>query len=52
MAKKIIDVSEHQGIIDWNRAKSQIDGAILRVGYGDNISSQDDWTWKHGAGRE
>lgn len=49
MAKKIIDVSEHQGIIDWNRVKSQIDGAILRVGYGDNIASQDDWTWKRNA---
>ena len=49
MSLRVIDVSEHQGIIDWNRVKSQIDGAILRVGYGDNIASQDDWTWKRNA---
>lgn len=35
-AKKIIDVSEHNGRIDWNKVKnnSDIDGAILRLGYG------------------
>lgn len=34
--KKIIDVSEHQGIIDWDRAISEnaIDGVILRAGFG------------------
>mgnify|MGYP000958307046 CR=1 FL=1 len=31
MSLRVIDVSEHQGIIDWNRVKSQIAGAILRV---------------------
>ena len=40
--KFIIDVSEHQGVIDWNKAKSKIDGAIIRCGYGDDITSQDD----------
>lgn len=40
--KKIIDVSEHQGKIDWAKVKSQIDGVILRCGYGDDISTQDD----------
>lgn len=39
---KGIDVSEHQGVIDWDSVKSQIDYAILRCGYGDNTSSQDD----------
>lgn len=39
---KGIDVSEHQGIIDWDKVKSQIDYAIIRIGYGDNITSQDD----------
>lgn len=39
---KGIDVSEHQGVIDWEVVKGQIDYAILRVGYGDNIESQDD----------
>ena len=40
--KFVIDVSEHQGVIDWNKAKSSIDGAIIRCGYGDDITSQDD----------
>lgn len=39
---RVIDVSEHQGIIDWNTAKNSIDGAIIRCGYGDDIVSQDD----------
>ena len=39
---KVIDVSEHQGRIDWNKAKNNIDGAIIRCGYGDDIMSQDD----------
>ena len=38
----IIDVSQHQGVIDWNKVKGNIDGAILRCGYGDDITSQDD----------
>ena len=40
--KFVIDVSEHQGVIDWNKVKSHIDGAIIRCGYGDDITSQDD----------
>lgn len=45
-AKKGIDVSEHQGIIDWNKVKSDgIDFAILRCGYGDDYSYQDDAQW-------
>ncbi|WP_164515909.1 GH25 family lysozyme [Bifidobacterium dolichotidis] len=38
-AMKIIDVSEHQQIIDWNKVKnSDVDGAILRIGFGvDNL---------------
>ncbi len=42
MKLKGIDVSHHQGKIDWDKVKSQIDYAILSVGYGDNITSQDD----------
>ncbi len=42
MKLKGIDVSHHQGSIDWNKVKSQIDYAILSIGYGDNITSQDD----------
>lgn len=44
MAKRILDVSEHQKEIDWQKVKASksIDGVILRIGYGDNDSSQDD----------
>lgn len=49
MNKRIIDVSEHQGTIDWSVVKKQIDGAIIRCGFGDDISSQDDEQWKRNA---
>ena len=42
MAKPIVDVSEFNGILDWDEIKSQIDGAIIRCGYGGNVVSQDD----------
>ena len=43
MAIKGIDVSEFQGNIDWNKVKSDgIKFAILRVGFGMDIKSQDD----------
>ena len=50
MSKLVIDVSEHQGQINWDQVKTTgVDGAILRCGYGDNISSQDDKYWKRNA---
>lgn len=39
---KLIDVSTHQGDIDWAVAKDHIDGAIIRCGYGSDKKSQDD----------
>lgn len=45
--QRIIDVSEHQGKIDWKRAKDYIDGAILRTGYGDDLPQQDDKYFKY-----
>nr|DAY73495.1 MAG TPA: hypothetical protein [Caudoviricetes sp.] len=39
---KGIDVSVYQGDIDWSRVKPYIDFAILRIGLGDDIPSQDD----------
>lgn len=33
---KIIDVSRWQGVIDWQKTRDFIDGAILRVGHGLN----------------
>lgn len=48
--KKVIDVSYHNGTINWEKVKaSGVDGAILRCGYGDNIASQDDKQWKRNA---
>lgn len=39
---KGIDISSHNGNIDWGKVKTQIDFAIIRLGYGDNIERQDD----------
>ena len=36
------DVSSHNGDINWGKVKSQIDFAIIRLGYGDNVERQDD----------
>lgn len=50
MAKKVIDVSHHNGTIDWESVKAAgIDGVIIRCGYGDNITSQDDEQFKRNA---
>ena len=38
----IPDVSEHQGKINWEKLKGKIPGAIIRIGYGDDIQPQDD----------
>ena len=41
-----IDVSHHNGTIDWSAVKdSGIQFAIIRCGYGDNIPAQDDAKW-------
>lgn len=43
---KGIDVSEHQGTIDWQKVKDAgVDYVIIRCGYGDNYTSQDDEQW-------
>lgn len=36
ITKPVIDVSEWQGVIDWEQVKPQIGGAIIRVAYGAN----------------
>lgn len=44
---KVIDVSEHQGAIDWEKVKADgVYGAIIRCGYGQDIVNQDDKYWK------
>lgn len=49
MATRVIDVSKWQGLIDWERVKPQIDGAILRCGYGSDDPAQDDGQFKRNA---
>lgn len=44
-----IDVSHHQGTIDWDTVADQIDFAIIRCGYGDDLTDQDDKQWVHNA---
>lgn len=44
-----IDVSHHQGTIDWDAVKPQIDFAIIRCGYGDDLTDQDDKQWVRNA---
>lgn len=44
---KGIDVSHHNGSIDWAKvAATDIDYAIIRCGYGDNLTNQDDRYWE------
>ncbi len=47
--KQGIDVSSYQGEINWEITKNEIDFAILRCGYGDNISAQDDAFYQQNA---
>ena len=44
-----IDVSYHQGTIDWEKVKNsgQVDFAIIRCGFGMNETKQDDSKWKY-----
>ena len=45
---KGIDVSEHQGKIDWAKVKADgIDFAIIRCGYGQDQTNQDDDCWEY-----
>lgn len=44
---KGIDVSYHNGTIDWKRVKqSEVEYAIIRCGYGTNDKNQDDKKWE------
>lgn len=42
---KGIDVSFAQGRVDWDKLKGNIDFAIIRCGYGNNQTNQDDVQW-------
>ena len=49
MKNILIDVSEHNGVIDWEKAMYHIDGAILRCGYGTDCVDQDDEQFRRNA---
>ena len=41
-----IDVSHHQGVINWEAVKAAgVDFAVIRCGYGMNLTEQDDKQW-------
>jgi len=42
MELKVIDVSKHQGKIDWEKVKDHVDGVIIGCGFGSDIPKQDD----------
>lgn len=42
MTMTLIDVSHHQGTINWDALAGRIDGAILSCGYGSDYANQDD----------
>ena len=44
-----IDVSHHQGGINWTALQNQIDFAIPRCGYGLDLMEQDDRYWRQNA---
>ena len=47
--KTVIDVSEWQGTIDWEKVKPHISGVILRCGYGSDSEKYDDAQFKRNA---
>ena len=44
-----IDVSQYQGLINWEIVKNHVDFAIIRCGYGQDIAGQDDKLFKRNA---
>lgn len=43
--KKAVDISYHNGVIDFERLKNAVDYVIIRCGYGQDMTSQDDKQW-------
>lgn len=43
--KKAVDISYHNGIIDFEKLKNAVDYVIIRCGYGQDMTSQDDKQW-------
>ena len=49
MIRDGIDVSQYQGVIDWETVKRYVDFVIIRAGYGQDIPGQDDALFKRNA---
>lgn len=48
--KKAVDISYHNGVIDFERLKNTVDYVIIRCGYGQDMASQDDKQWNRNVG--
>lgn len=44
--KKAVDISHHNGVIDFEKLKNAVDYVIIRCGYGQDMTSQDDKKWE------
>lgn len=43
--KKAVDISYHNGVVDFEKLKNAVDYVIIRCGYGQNKTTQDDMQW-------
>ncbi|MBQ6163079.1 MAG: hypothetical protein IJK23_01255 [Clostridia bacterium] len=46
-----VNISHHNGYIDWEKMKERVDWVILRCGYGGDFAEQDDLRWEYNASR-
>lgn len=46
MIKKAVDISHHNGVVDFEKLKNAVDYVIIRCGYGRNTTQQDDMQWE------
>lgn len=44
--KKAVDISYHNGVVDFEKLKNAVDYVIIRCGYGQDDVSQDDKQWE------
>lgn len=44
--KKAVDISYHNGVVDFEKLKNAVDYVIIRCGYGQDKTSQDDEQWE------
>lgn len=48
--KKAVDISYHNGVVDFEKLKNAVDYVIIRCGYGQDKTSQDDKQWERNVG--